>query len=123
MKKCLYNSIFLSVVLFSGNAFGSDKTLFCGIRSGMKYKKEVERFRNDKTKHCALSCMIAVHCPDSSAYIVGYLKEMWDLVSPGDADPEDIVANSEGIKISSDISLDNAVSGCIESCLEIYPSR
>ncbi len=120
MKKLI--SLFI-ILFISSNSYAVNDKLFCGIRSGLEYKKEVDHFRNDKTKHCALSCMIAVECPDAEAYILGYLKELWDLVSPGDADSQDIAANNDGIRMSQMISPDQIVSGCIESCLEIYPSR
>lgn len=121
MRK-FFGALFIFLFMITSSHATNEK-LFCGIRNGLNYKKEVDRFRNDKTKHCALSCMIAVKCPNASAYILGYLKEMWDLISPGDADARDIAANNDGIRVSEDVDPDHLVSGCIESCLVIYPSK
>lgn len=122
MSKSL-SYFFIFALIFCASAKASNEKIFCGIKNGLKYKKEVNHYRNDKTKHCALSCMLAKKCPNASVYILGYLKEMWDLISPGDADSRDIAANNDGIRVSEDVDVNNFISGCKKSCLAIYPSR
>lgn len=94
--------------------------LFCAVRSALKHKEYVASFRNDKTKHCTLSCIMALHCTNVSARLVGQLKELADLFGPGDADEDDIKANEEGIRLSHTSENRN---DCKLSCLEVYPSR
>jgi hypothetical protein len=116
MKNIVLIILFLSLLpnIHAGNKF------FCATKSALKHKEFVKKFSNDKTKHCSLSCIMAVDCSSGQAALLGYLKELWDLISPGDADHQDIVANEQGIRFALQAE---SFSDCAELCLEVYPSR
>jgi hypothetical protein len=53
----------------------------------------------DKNNHCSISCLMSLRCNSSYAMMIGYLKEMSDIFTPGDFDWQDIVADKTGIEI------------------------
>ncbi len=57
--------------------------------------------KNDKNRHCTVSCMLALKCNDSEVMMVGLLKEFKDVFGPGDADSEDIEADALGISLAA----------------------
>lgn len=55
--------------------------------------------RNDKFKHCALSCMLTLRCGSYDAFSIGLLKEFLDLLGMGTPEIDDLKANRYGIKL------------------------
>lgn len=122
MKKLLL-LITLIVSAFSiepASAAGQPKLLFCSTYYAFKYKKEIQRLPNDKTMHCAMSCAIALKCPDIGTAALGWLKEFIDVLGPGDADMNDIRANRRGIKISKSVSYKWQ---CKRACIKVYAPK
>lgn len=92
----------------------------CAIIQSLRLKGDIiELGKNDKFMHCALSCQIALRCGGYESLSVGILKELWDLITPGDADMEDIKADIAGINLvlKSEAKNDNQ---CIYRCDDIY---
>tara|TARA_B100001971_G_scaffold129103_1_gene119014 strand:- start:59480 stop:59878 length:399 start_codon:yes stop_codon:yes gene_type:complete len=75
--------------------------------------------KNDKFMHCALSCQIALRCGGYESLSIGILKELWDLVTPGDADIKDIEADLRGIRLATRRQANNDYE-CINRCDLIY---
>ena len=57
--------------------------------------------KNDKNRHCTVSCMLALKCNDQEVMLIGLLKEFKDLFGPGDADQADIEADALGISLAA----------------------
>lgn len=116
-KKMTFKAIPLFILLFfSLQLHASEEKLFCATYYAFQYKTEIEKLPNDKTMHCTMSCYLAVKCPRSEAYLIGYLKEFWDIIGPGDADWNDIEANEAGIRFASKRSK----TYCKKACLKRY---
>ncbi len=119
MIKKLLALILFSLFALNTNAAVSNEKIFCASYYAFYYKKEVEKLPNDKTMHCTMSCYLAVKCPREEAYLIGYLKEFWDIFGPGDADWNDIRANKAGIKFAKLKSKPY----CKSQCLKKYFKR
>ena len=117
MSSKLY--VFVFVILLSFQAQASEEKLFCATYYAFYYKDEIQKLPTDKAMHCTMSCYLAVKCPREEALIVGYLKEFWDILGPGDADWNDIEANKVGIKYAKK----NSKWYCKSQCLKRYPKR
>jgi len=116
MIKIVIALIFIGLFSNSAIASSSNEKIFCASYYAFYYKKEVEKLPNDKTMHCTMSCYLAVKCPSEEAYLIGYLKEFWDIFGPGDADWNDIKANKVGIKFAAKKNK----SYCKKQCLKKY---
>jgi hypothetical protein len=101
--------LLISILLSTFNAFAksseSEKSQVIFPICSLYYAKTVKKkllptVTNDKYKHCAVSCMLANRCGAADALEIGIYKELWDLVSPGDADWLDIKADLVGISFS-----------------------
>jgi hypothetical protein len=78
----------------------------------------------DKTKHCALSCIMAYRCNAFGSFAMGVMKELSDLVTP-DHEPSvrDLQADWVGVRYGmikkySDRSLD-----CKSACRARYDRK
>ena len=92
-------SFFISSLSISAKSLEAEKNLLCAYTTGIIFQNEVSNMPyTDKTKHCSLSCIMAVNCRASSSLIIGVAKEAYDLIGPGQADLLDIRANIIGIK-------------------------
>ncbi len=77
---------------------------------------------DDKLKHCALSCMLSIHCPTPEVAVVGITKEIVDIFGPGNAEYADLQADYKGIEIY----ITNKVQkydDCVRLCEVSYPKR
>jgi len=112
MKFLLLISILLSTFnAFASNSKKEESQLVFPICS-LYYVKTVKKkllpeVKNDKYKHCAVSCMLANRCGAIDALEIGIYKELWDLVSPGNAQWLDIKADMVGISLSQSKSAIN----------------
>lgn len=98
MKKYL---LMICLFLFSLSSFAKERALpLCSLYYANSVKKLILKDRIDKFNHCAVSCMLANRCGAVSSLEIGIYKELWDLVSPGNAEIKDIKADITGIKLS-----------------------
>lgn len=67
--------------------------------------------------HCAMSCALALKCPDLEAEALGWLKEIIDAIGPGDSSRADLRANKKGIRISKRV---HSKWACKKECLKVY---
>lgn len=95
----------LSVTAFAHSASNVDSEKF--IRCSWKNIPNAQTWidqqyynRYDKFKHCGVSCYLTFKCRPGQVRLVGYFKELKDLLGPGNAEIADIKANSYGIKIA-----------------------
>jgi hypothetical protein len=93
---------------------------FCAIIEVIHLKDDIIALgKGDKFMHCALSCQVALRCGGYETLSVGILKELWDLITPGDADMEDIEADMRGISLAiNGVAINNKE--CILRCNDIY---
>lgn len=114
--------IFILALLlqFSSPSHAQEEKLLCSALFGRSFYQELKpQPLVDKTKHCALSCYLALRCGGVESFQVGLIKEVLDLMGMGQADWADIRANQQGITM--------AVSGrarsklqCLRECRAIY---
>jgi hypothetical protein len=109
----------VSTIVMSFSTQASSQNMFCASYYAFYYKKEIQKLPNDKAMHCTMSCYLGVKCPKEEAYLIGYLKEFWDIIGPGDFDYNDMRANKEGIKLSRY----NSLPYCKSSCLKKYVKK
>jgi hypothetical protein len=84
-------------------------------------KKLVEKHGTfDKYKHCAVSCALALRCPANDVLELGALKELIDVVGPGNAEIDDLKADYDGVllAVSSKAKTDLE---CINKCHSLFP--
>ena len=74
---------------------------------------------NDKNMHCSTSCMLTLRCHSSSVITLGYMKELQDIFTPGDADWNDIKADMVGINMVLHKRSDSDKE-CFEQCDLVY---
>jgi hypothetical protein len=93
---------------------------FCAIVEVIYLKDDIIALgKGDKFMHCALSCQVALRCGGYESLSIGILKELWDLITPGDADIEDIKADMRGISLAiNGVALNNKE--CVLRCDDIY---
>lgn len=93
---------------------------FCAIIEVIHLKDDIISLgKGDKFMHCALSCQVALRCGGYETLSVGILKELWDLISPGNAELEDIEADLRGISLAiNGVAINNKE--CIQRCDDIY---
>lgn len=106
--------IVTSLFMLSFSLQANEEKIFCASYYAFYYKKEIEKLPNDKAMHCTMSCYLGVKCPREEAALIGYLKEFWDIIGPGDFDFNDMRANKEGIRLSRQRSLPYCKSACLK---------
>lgn len=121
MKKII---LALTLIQFTTPLFAQNKAnekFFCALPRALQYKDQVINMKGtDKTKHCSISCIIALECSAFETYLFGLSKEIYDGLGGGTPDQQDIVANKKGIELArSRQALDEF--DCMEMCFEIYP--
>jgi len=92
----------------------------CAIYNVLKLKDDITSLgKNDKFMHCALSCQLTLRCGAYETLNIGILKELWDLISPGNAELEDLKADIAGINLVLKRKANNDYE-CINKCDELY---
>jgi hypothetical protein len=115
MKTLLFLALF-----FVSSAHASTEFV-CSIIQAQKIYKELQRQNiNDKTKHCVLSCHMALRCPSYEVWNLGVLKEIYDLFGDGNAEWADLEADRDGIVIAVSRRA-RTTAECYRECREIYP--
>lgn len=74
----------------------------------------------DKTKHCSISCIVALECSAIETYLFGLSKEIYDAFGGGTPDQADIKANQAGIKLATS-GVAQIEEDCLRQCLILYP--
>jgi hypothetical protein len=118
IRVMLRATLLLIFLLVPSYAHASEKIL-CSFYYMDKYHDEVNKLpgSKDKLKHCALSCMVARKCPSFEVEVVGILKEIYDLIGPGNPELDDIEANRRGISFAP---IAKKRSDCFRFCKQIY---
>ena len=114
--------LLLSILFsFSLKANDSAELMVCPLLYYSSVKKMVEENGSfDKYKHCAVSCALTLRCPATDVLELGLLKELVDVVGPGNAELNDLKADYEGVALAS-TSRAKTDRECINKCHKIYP--
>lgn len=100
-------------------------SLYCALTLAFSRVDDLHQLsRNDKVKHCTLSCEMRVSCGRVSSYMVGYAKELLDFVNPGGSAPlnfsesrGDMTANYTGLILARGLK---QRSECFQLCADAY---
>jgi hypothetical protein len=113
----------LSAFMLWGQTFASEvdneELIICPLYHAKTLKPKLSQNTTDKFKHCALSCQLALRCSSMDTLSLGILKELWDLISPGNAEWEDLVADVMGINFATNGEATNDKE-CNYQCKKIY---
>ena len=113
--------VFLLLFIFGNLSFANAEEKFiCSSYYAYKLKGHLPTRAYDKWKHCTLSCWLARRCGANDAMQIGLLKELWDLVSPGNAEWEDIEADAQGISFYQEKQA-GSDKECSYRCSTVYP--
>tara|TARA_R110000868_G_scaffold132380_3_gene343218 strand:- start:39775 stop:40107 length:333 start_codon:yes stop_codon:yes gene_type:complete len=94
----------------------------CSIFFASRLKPQVEKPGvSDKWKHCALSCLLARRCGAEDSLLLGIIKELADVVGPGNAEWADLQADLNGVTLWR-IGMGKTDQMCKDQCLSIYPN-
>lgn len=118
-KNLIWTLIAIMGFISIAHAKASSESIICPIYYANSLKDKLPNKTTDKFKHCALSCQLALRCSAIDTMNLGILKEVWDLVSPGNAEWKDIEADAKGIRfaITKQAVTDNE---CNNKCNNIY---
>jgi len=108
----------------SFSAFAEEEELIiCPLIYASSVKKIVEANGSyDKFKHCAVSCLLTLRCPAVDVMEIGILKELADMVGPGNAEMADLKADYDGVALAvkGKAKTDKA---CLAQCHNLYPQN
>lgn len=113
----------LLTILLPQSGAAADEKFLCAVPVALKYKDVVINMPGfDKTKHCSISCIMALKCGGFEAYIVGLSKEVYDAFGGGTPDSADIEANKLGIKLATS-NVAHLPEDCLRECTQIFPPK
>ena len=97
-------TVLLAILMGSmvGSAYAGPELLCSLYHSNRVIKIASEHTEYDKNRHCTVSCMLALKCNDHEVMMIGLLKEIQDLFGPGEADADDLKADSFGISLAAE---------------------
>jgi hypothetical protein len=113
----------LIALLIASNLYAKEAVILCPTFYYSSVKKTVEaNGAHDKFKHCAVSCLLALRCPAVDVLELGILKELADMIGPGNSEMDDLKADYYGVGLvtSSKAKTDKA---CISQCHTLYPEN
>lgn len=100
--RTLISIILGSLISFSASAAPAAPAMLCSLYHSKRVIALAKAHsKNDKNRHCSVSCMLALKCNDNEVMMIGLLKEFQDVFGPGDADSEDIEADALGISLAA----------------------
>ena len=112
MKK---NFFIFPLISISTSVWASEDKMICASYYALKWSERVERLRSDKAKHCTLSCLVAKKCQNNNILVLGAVKDVLDLIGPGNSEWQDMKANIQGVVFSTQPNLN-----CFQSCIKRY---
>lgn len=110
----------LILLLFCSTQAFAEKILVCTVLHYSEVKKKVETEGSfDKYKHCAVSCLLTLRCSATEVMQLGVIKELADIVGPGNAEWDDLKADADGIRL---VTTKKAKTDkqCIDQCKKIH---
>jgi len=113
--------IFLALLLqLSSPSQAAEEKFLCSAIVGRSFYQELKTLPvSDKTKHCSLSCYLALRCGAMESFNVGVVKEIIDLFGSGNAEIADLRANQQGITFALSGRARNRAQ-CLRECKIIY---
>lgn len=114
--------LFLFAMVFSTSLLAKEQLILCPALYYSSVKKVVEASGSyDKFKHCAVSCLLTIRCPAADVLELGIIKELADVVGPGNAEMEDLQADYKGVKLGSTFMASDK--SCLTQCHIAYPEN
>jgi hypothetical protein len=111
--------IFTLLLILGGLSFsaqaGQEKILCSLLHAKAVVTKATAHSPQDKNRHCAVSCLLTLRCPPGEVLLVGVMKEIKDLLGPGQAEVADLEANLTGISLALKLAARNTHQ-CFEQC-------
>jgi len=93
----------------------------CSLYYVSDIKKVVEsNGKFDKFKHCSVSCMLTLRCPAEDVLEIGILKELGDIIGPGNAEWDDLRADYKGVELAVQ-KKGKTDKECMQQCHLVYP--
>lgn len=113
----------LSAVAFEDSNDQTEETnIVCSIFTAAKHRTFMKTPANDKFKHCTMSCIITINCGAFEAMNTGILKEIIDVVTPGDSSIKDIEADMRGVRVAAEGKA-RTFKACESECNQIFPAK
>ena len=107
----IYALFFINIKTFA------QEKLFCSTSYGFEIREKIDNFKiTDKAKHCSLSCLVARKCKNANILLLGFMKELIDIVGPGNSEIEDMKANFQGTYFAF-----TSKQSCLYLCIRKYP--
>lgn len=116
--------LFALLIIFTAtNVYAEQAVIVCPTFYYSSVKKTVEaNGAHDKFKHCAVSCLLALRCPAVDVLELGILKELLDVVGPGNAEMNDLRADYHGVGLVTSLKA-KTDKACISYCHKQYPEN
>ena len=113
--------IILGLLLqLSTPSHAAEEKFICSALVGRSFYQELKPLPvSDKTKHCALSCYLALRCGALESFNVGLVKEILDLLGAGNPEVADLRANQQGITMALS-GRARSKAQCRRECKTIY---
>jgi len=92
--------VILCMLLMSSASFAKPAAICSYIYAKKVIPVAEAHSKNDKNRHCTVSCMLTLRCPSADVMMAGALKEIKDLFGPGNAEVEDLVADAIGVDLA-----------------------
>ncbi len=112
-------AVFFLLMTYSAQA---SPEFICSLQHGRATYRELQQQSrmNDKTKHCILSCYLAVKCGSMESWHIGLVKELLDLLGAGEPSLADLQADLVGITLAESRRAQNKAE-CWRECQLVYP--
>jgi hypothetical protein len=113
--------IILALLLqLSTSLHAAEEKFICSALVGRSFYQELKPLAvTDKTKHCSLSCYLALRCGGLESFHVGLVKELMDVLGAGQAEWADLRANQQGITFAL-AGRARSKAQCLRECKTIY---
>lgn|GEM_PF-1505070 len=124
VRKSIMIKLFtLLAVLLASNLYAKEAVILCPTFYYSSVKKTVEaNGAHDKFKHCAVSCLLALRCPAVDVLELGILKELADMMGPGNSEMDDLKADYYGVALVTSLKA-KSDKACISQCHTLYPEN
>lgn len=121
--------LLILTLMASLNSFASQKSqkIVCAYIIGSSFEDDLRAHGGtDKFMHCAMSCYLASRCGSSESAVAGILKEVMDLFGPGNAEWDDLKADTVGVALGTPLYYsfkprETKKKYCLDECVKVYP--